>query len=581
MTKDNAMSDEQPMKRPLSEIGHLFLSSVRDRHMGGMARPQRTPPGQPQQQPIIPGGGAPQPAPQSAPPSAAAPRRASIDLTPDEYARVFGSDSIDSPETTETTQHAPAAAAFPDAPAPVPPVIALIASHLNQDRGGFDRVKRYARHLAARIGRVGLIEMDASAFRLMCFEPMPADGATDAIADDPSGTFPHDFDPRVMAEAIEEMNWDVQRWLLLVTDPRTPEARALLRQASRWVLLTTCDHDGIVASYRAIKSLSDGPRPRLSVALIDSQDPVARAHVYQKLSGVCEQFLQWPIEPEPAIVPAAASEHLVLFCHPARDKAQLASAPQWALVSDLLTRARQDEEMTPVENDAAPAAEPQEAQVRADSVGSMHVGDVIVPSPAAPVEAPQPKEMPIVTEERPVVTAAPLSPVAPVATAPQPETLVQPTAPMSIVAPSSLATEVLDLPNADGSPDAIVSAVLHQHGADLVECPVRAPMCGGARLAVDRNRAVVLLAVARQGLVELKAIGQAYRWLSENLTLIGMAVPQFAIDATRAPRLRLLVDLADLSADTLRPLLQSDHVSIQPYRTLRWGGKTGLLLEAA
>jgi hypothetical protein len=60
-----------------------------------------------------------------------------------------------------------------------------------------------------------------------------------------------------------------------------------------------------------------------------------------------------------------------------------------------------------------------------------------------------------------------------------------------------------------------------------------------------------------------------------------MAVPQFAIDTAQAPRLRLLVDHADVAADVLQPMLQSDHVTVQAYRKLRWGGKTGLFLEAA
>ena len=92
---------------------------------------------------------------------------------------------------------------------------------------------------------------------------------------------------------------------------------------------------------------------------------------------------------------------------------------------------------------------------------------------------------------------------------------------------------------------------------------------------------LTLLAVTRQGLAELKSIGQAYRWLVENRFLIGMAVPQFAFDPAQSPRLRLLVDQSDASADALQPLLQSGHVTLQPYRKLRWGGKTGLLLEAA
>ena len=45
----------------------------------------------------------------------------------------------------------------------------MIASHLNGKQ--FDRVKEYARHLAGQFGRIGLIELDGSEFRLSCFEP--------------------------------------------------------------------------------------------------------------------------------------------------------------------------------------------------------------------------------------------------------------------------------------------------------------------------------------------------------------------------------------------------------------------------
>ena len=56
---------------------------------------------------------------------------------------------------------------------------------------------------------------------------------------------------------------------------------------------------------------------------------------------------------------------------------------------------------------------------------------------------------------------------------------------------------------------------------------------------------------------------------------------QLAIDPNQSPRLRLLVDQSDLSAEALQPVLQSDHVTVQSYRKLRWGQKLGVFLEAA
>jgi len=78
------------------------------------------------------------------------------------------------------------------------------------------------------------------------------------------------LDGRRMTEALAELSADVDRWLLLLPTPRVPEARALLRQVDHWVLLTTCDHDGVVAGYRTLKGLVEtGQSPRVTLALLD------------------------------------------------------------------------------------------------------------------------------------------------------------------------------------------------------------------------------------------------------------------------------------------------------------------------
>ena len=115
----------------------------------------------------------------------------------------------------------------------------------------------------------------------------------------------------------------------------------------------------------------------------------------------------------------------------------------------------------------------------------------------------------------------------------------------------------------------------------IVECPVRPPSCPEARLAVDRDRRLILIGAAGLGLSELGSIGVAYRWLLENRSLIAMAMPQLAIDAHQSPHVRLVVDENDLHADALQPLFQVETVTIQTYRRVRWGERRGLLLEAA
>lgn len=538
--------DQQPKKKPLSEIGHLFLSDVRDRHLGGQPRPQRTPPGG--QAPQGPAGARQQP--QSQP----ARTGVSVDLTAEEFAQAFG--VADAAGTSD------GAAARRN-----PPITAIVGEHLNGKQ--FARVKEYARHLAARGGRVGLIELDASEFRLMCFEPGEQPGAA------PVEQATECYDPRMMAEAIEEMNFDVDRWLLLVATPRVPEAQPLLALADHWVLLTTCDHDGVVASYRTLKGLSELHHPRLSLAVLDAASEAQSAQVYTKLSGVCQQFLNRALEPEqPVRREYGVAEHLVMLCRPTRDKAQLANPPQWAIVEAFLAKAKAQHAAAQgvhvscnKETDGvdAPTAMSEPAQREL-------VGDVVV---AASGGSTDPEV--IVSQQASVSIETQTAAAAPVATAPV--VTQSPPATAADDGPS----DVLDLPSADATPEQIVSAVLRQDGTSLLECPVRPPMCADARLAVTRDRGVVLLAVAGRGLNDLRSIGQAYRWLVENRSLIGMAVPQLAIDPAQAPRLRLLVDRRDANADVLQPMLGGGdgHVTVQSYRRLKWGQKAGLLLEAA
>src|SRR5688572_17440762 len=124
------MSEPSNEHRPLSEISHLFLSSVRDKATNGQQRPVRTPP--PKQ-------------------------NVSLDLTPEEFAQVFGAGEDDDETATDARGDGP-----------VHQVTAVIAAHLNGRQR--ERVNEYARHLAADGTRVGVIEVDASEFRVTCFD---------------------------------------------------------------------------------------------------------------------------------------------------------------------------------------------------------------------------------------------------------------------------------------------------------------------------------------------------------------------------------------------------------------------------
>jgi hypothetical protein len=333
----------------------------------------------------------------------------------------------------------------------------------------------------------------------------------------------------------------------------------VLCEVANWTLLSTCDHDGVVASYRLLKGLAESYRPNLSLALLDGTDKTETQRVYKKLTGVCQQFLNWQLHEEPPVVKQArVTEHLVLCCRPSRDLAQIAAAPQWEIVNQFLQSVKVAASPVP-----APVQQHQE-----------ELDPMVETYPQASESSSVVAESPVASGTNPRMRVAGSFSPTPRPAAPTPRLA---TGPIPI---RDTSVDVVDLP-IDAGPEAILSAILQQAHGELIECPVRAPMCETARLAITRDRQIVLLAVAREGLSDLRAIGQAYRWISENRTLIGMAIPQFSIDPNRLPGLRLLVDHADISADVLNPILQADHVTVQAYRKLRWGGKTGLFLEAA
>lgn len=467
------MAEQTNSQRSINEIGHLFLSSVREQQAGQRTPPRRQPPPRMHEH--------------------------SVELTADELAQVL-----------------------PPLEQESPPIVAVLASHLGARQ--LDRVQEYAAHLCASAGSVGLIVLDAGEFRLTRFDARNAHTPlSDARHSGPS-QFTESLDARRMSESLHELSADVVQWVILVVNPRATEARQVLRAAPRWVLLTTCDHDGIVASYRTLKGLADlhksettaaGHAPHLSLALLDAHDMAEADHVFAKLSGVSEQFLNWSLHREATVQPRQdVSMFDVLMCRSTRDKAQLASAPQWQVVSQFVETLRSAERSSSAPH-IHPAAAPQDAGLSSPAFGSPEASD-----------------------------------------------------------------DVIDLPLADASPAAVIDAVMHADG-ELVECPIRPPMSSGARLAVSRERRLVLVAAAGEGLADLRSIGLAYRWLIENRQLITMALRQFAIDGLQHPQLKLLVNHSDAAADVLATITQSGNVSIRSYRTLRWAGRTGLLLEAA
>jgi hypothetical protein len=504
------MHDQPKNPRSLSDISHLFLSSVRERQTGTSTRPQRTPP--------------PKLEPRDA-------REA--DLPPGEIPHPLKN----SPET-------------PSELCPVPPVRAVVASHLGARQ--FDAVRSYARSLASSGRRIGLIWIDVSEFAILTYEP------DERVHDQHDQSKSECFDARVMREAIAELNCDLECWILAVANLRVPEGRALLKDVPRWVLLSGKDHDAVVACYRTLKGLADLHRPRLSIAALDTTDTVESEQVFSKMASTCMQFLNWPLEAEPAVEDAPhVAECTVMHCSVQGDKAQLATAGHWQVVSELLEQAQKSDE----DENAEPLT-PEKA---------VHPSEMFTGEAAQKPRQPTDEEIAAQARIRRLVSVPKIEP----AEAPAPAPISMP---MPAPAKAADASEVIELPDDQSS---LIDAIMRHSAGDMIECPIRPPMCQTARLALSRDRRLMLIAAAGHGLRELRDIGLAYRWLMENRNLVAMALPQLAVDAKQMPHLRLLVDQSDLNAEVLQPIFQVNTVTICSYRKLRWGERNGLLLEAA
>lgn len=559
------MPDPQPNPRKsLTEISHLFLSDVRESASGGV-RPMRLPPGAPR----------PSEPAQRGEIGPVGEQREDLDPRPRSSQRQPASD-VDSAEPMPT----------------VKPVRALVVGHLNGTQ--VQRSRQYARHLAAGGPRVGMIEIGGAEMRLCCFDRSHSPGGGQAEdSSERAVDFLQSCDVRHASESLAELAWDVDLWLLLVTDTRCAEARQLLAGVSHWVLLSTCDHDGVVSCYRSIKGLagkSPQDRPRLSLAVLNAQNPDEARRVHRKIAGVCEQFLNWPLEAESAVPPAEAlaaqvGEHPVLVCRPS-DAAT--SGSLWQAVGAFLGRAT-------AERGGGEAERAAESARMAESLDSSQMlEEPIAPLPPlvepAPVRAESWRDRPVRINA--AVEAAEGQRGGGAANEPDRLAAVTPMPPndaeranvdLTGVQPAATAeeSEVTELAAGQQGPAAVLAAVLNQRSLGLVASPVHPPAAPEAVLAVGRDRRLVLLAIAGNGLSELRALGQAYQWVIENRPLLSMALPQLAIDAHAMPALRLLVDRRDLAAEQLQPLLQSGNVIVHTYRKLRWGERTGVLLEAA
>jgi hypothetical protein len=449
---------------------------------------------------------------------------ASIDITPREFAAELQGSAKDRGEGGDDGAR--------------PEISVVVGHHLGAPAAG--RVREYVRHIARQTGtaggRVGLIELGDDGLRLTCFDAaQPGEAESEPAEVEP-------VDGGRISEVLEELSWDVRRWLLfLPAGARSQQARELLAELPKWTVLVTADDEGTISAYRALKGLAAIGKPALSLAVLDGDGAQAEI-IHRKLAGASKQFLDRPIELEGLVggvngAGGEVAEHVVLWC-----RATAGTHDHWTAVAALAAKS------------FAPAAEED-----AGAGQNQPAGEPIFEAGAA--------------DAHPAAETIPMSIPMPVPAAADTEAQKK-----ERNCPPGV-SDVIDLPAGAGGAEILAAALSGE--TQWVVSPVKPPMCGGAIVAVDREGRLSLLAALTGGLAELPGISRALSWLTENRLLVRMAVPQMNIDAMAAPKLTLFVEAGDAAGGELGAILAGGNVTVRTYQRLRWGGKTGLLLRAA
>jgi hypothetical protein len=427
----------------LSEISHLFLTDLRQRQVGPASRPVRKPP------------------------SGAAKPAVSIDVTPEEFSRGLAADGLAAPAQAQDWRQ--------------PGLSLVVAHHLGTS--ALERVRQYARHMAAEAGRIGLIELGDDGLRLSSIDASPLsrmEAQAEAAQVEP-------VDGKRIRQAIEEMSWDIDRWLLYLPAGTGSAAGArTVQSVNRWTLLVGADDEGLVAGYRILKGLSPIDKTRqtsltLSLAVLDAEDEAQAKIVHQKLSGASRRFLGLAVENEGQVQSAAeVSEHVVLWC---RASTNSPTQDHWTAVAELAAKSCAAERG---EFSAAAA----EAPVEIESEWPQ-------PQEAAAAEQPEPEPIAM----NPIPISAPIDAAEPVMKIPV-ESGAWPKA-----AEDKAVAEVIELSIPEGADiaEAILAAVAKGQ-TQWIAAPLKPPMCPTATVAVDRAGRLTLLAVAASGLSELRAL---------------------------------------------------------------------------
>lgn len=549
-------SGAKPPAQSISEIASiadLFLSGVREASGEGRRRPQRVPPG---------GGGA---APSSDGSAAGSGQGRTSDAP----------ESVKDGAGTGGGGGRPRGDAGRDEP---PPRVCYLVAGSHVSAAVAQRVvAEVARSLVGAGRRVGTLQYAGGRVRLgLADGELPADASETAE----SAT------ARELHDAAAELSADVDGWVVATDDLRSTalalEVSAAVptggsMPATGWVVPVAAGEEGRVEAYRTVKALATwvsgrGPasenaesghdaggtgapwagRGRLVLA---ATEPAAMAVVGQ-LREVIRKFLSW--DAADALLVGEASQTDV---HPLM--AAVLTPDEWSAVQSAVLLphvAHRGDAAEPARAAAEPAGDPAETSVDSAAAGDgmgAEVSEGQRPAETTGVDAPADA----VPAERRGSTAAGRAETYPA------------------LGWSADDPVVIELPSATA--EGVLEAVL-EASPEWQDCDVPVPATVPCRVVADRSgRAVLVAAVDREPAKmgsEVVQVGRAAGWLQQHLTLVARAARPIRVEPSLGVHVVVYVPTA--TRPHLASLVQAG-VEVVGYRSLRWGGRLGLLVEAA
>lgn len=403
----------------------------------------------------------------------------------------------------------------------------VVAPHV-EGRGGHRGrvVAAIAAAYAGSDGRAGVMRVDAGLAILSLVDAgLPADeGASSRVE-------------RIeeIKDAAGELSMEVGAWVVCPGEVTCPASAEVVRLAGRWVVPVEADSergDGMVDAYRTIKTLAQGPRSPLTLAAVGREAMAA----VEKLRAVMRRFLSWDADDVLCAERVTQAESVLMTWSD-----ESGSTPWREMVVRMVAG---ETDLSETVDARTPLAEPEDR--KSAPVASCLADEV------------EPMTIPVAVETKP-------------------RSMEHPTLRAGLMAASQTGGD-LEVVDYIGTGDlGVLDSVLASE-PELSLCDIAPPGTLVARMVATEAGRLELLVALTGGTSELAEVGRVLAWMKEHAHLLSRACGSAKIDPCLEPVARLYTSTR--SAEHMTMLLGA-NAKVHTYRTLKWGEKRGLLVDAA